>query len=202
MECKGRVPSGGIQAGEARVTMARFSRADGGSRSVARVRGRVERTQKPRSELPARCAGSNVPVIWYIFLSPRSLAQGVRGLGDVRGKPAKQAMGLYLRSSYIEYRREVKEMGQSQSATDPPSRTLSPEWMRTRAAAIHRDDGVCAFCGFRAWGYEPPSEEHPAGVIPTHTYQADHILAVEHGGSDDLSNVRTLCCKCHREHHQ
>jgi 5-methylcytosine-specific restriction protein A len=85
-----------------------------------------------------------------------------------------------------------------------------PGYLRDQVFA--RDKGVCVLCGtdcaaawnhlrkqrgaarLRAlahWGLGPKSRKS--------LWDADHILpVVEGGGACDLSNLRTLCLKCHR----
>jgi 5-methylcytosine-specific restriction endonuclease McrA len=82
-----------------------------------------------------------------------------------------------------------------------------------REQVFQRDHGVCAVCGAdtemlrrdkrkldyaarrrfeREWGV--------AGQSRRSLWDADHILPVcEGGGECDLSNLRTLCLKCHRQ---
>jgi hypothetical protein len=50
-----------------------------------------------------------------------------------------------------------------------------------RAAVWKRDHGVCALCGNNRSAWE-----------------ADHIVPLVMGGSNDISNYRTLCVKCHK----
>jgi hypothetical protein len=81
-----------------------------------------------------------------------------------------------------------------------------------RDKVFERDQGVCALCGtdcmahwhhikrqrgaartrlLAAWGVKPKSRQS--------LWDADHIVpVVEGGGECDLSNLRTLCLKCHR----
>lgn len=103
-------------------------------------------------------------------------------------------------------------------------RTFCSEWcvnewrLRTdpgylREQVFARDGGVCALCGIdtvaefnrirrlrgerrrlalKEWGLR--------GMSRTSLWDADHIVpVVEGGGECDLSNLRTLCLKCHRE---
>lgn len=85
-----------------------------------------------------------------------------------------------------------------------------PGYLRERVLA--RDRGVCARCGvdclaaerqlkrlrgvsrlkaLREWGLKAGSRKS--------LWDADHIVpVVEGGGECDLSNIRTLCLKCHR----
>ncbi len=81
-----------------------------------------------------------------------------------------------------------------------------------REKVFERDKGVCARCGVNCeaewirlkklrggarkrawmeWGLKPNSRRT--------LWDADHILpVVEGGGQCDLSNIRTLCLRCHR----
>ncbi|HZT38014.1 MAG TPA: HNH endonuclease signature motif containing protein [Bryobacteraceae bacterium] len=108
--------------------------------------------------------------------------------------------------------------------TPPGRRTFCSEWcvkewrLRTdsgylREQAFERDRGVCALCGmdcvaelrrlkrlrgrqrqtaWAAWGLRPGQRAS--------LWDADHIVPVAEGGGEcDLSNIRTLCIRCHRE---
>lgn len=81
-----------------------------------------------------------------------------------------------------------------------------------RGKVFERDRGLCAACGvdceaayrhlkkmrgparlraWMEWGLKPNSRRS--------LWDADHIVpVVEGGGECDLSNIRTLCLKCHR----
>lgn len=81
-----------------------------------------------------------------------------------------------------------------------------------REAVLQRDRGICAACGvdciaewncirrlrwarrvqaLAVWGLKPKQRAS--------LWDADHIVpVVEGGGECDLSNLRTLCLKCHR----
>ncbi len=87
----------------------------------------------------------------------------------------------------------------------------NPGYLREQVFA--RDKGVCGQCGadtvalrrdmrkldlaarrrfLRAWGLKEGSRKS--------MWDADHIVPVaEGGGQCDLSNMRTLCLRCHRE---
>jgi 5-methylcytosine-specific restriction endonuclease McrA len=93
--------------------------------------------------------------------------------------------------------------------------TCVHEWkLRTdpgylRAQVFARDKGVCALCGLDTealrkekrkldWGARRRFEKEwgPRGSL----WDADHIVPVVLGGGEcDLSNMRTLCLKCHRQ---
>lgn len=61
--------------------------------------------------------------------------------------------------------------------------SLLTSWAGLRQAICHRDRGICARCGLSAG----------------HDWECDHILRVVDGGTDDPTNLRTLCRLCHVE---
>lgn len=89
-----------------------------------------------------------------------------------------------------------------------------PGYLRERV--LERDHGVCAHCGvdclaterqlkrlrgaarlkaLMEWGLRSGSRKSSRKTL----WDADHIVpVVEGGGECDLSNLRTLCLKCHR----
>ena len=85
-----------------------------------------------------------------------------------------------------------------------------PGYLREKTLA--RDRGVCASCGVdtlaewrriqRSRGVARAKAYHEWGIRPgarKSLWDADHIVPVaEGGGACDLSNIRTLCLKCHR----
>jgi len=106
----------------------------------------------------------------------------------------------------------------------PGRRTFCSDWCveewklrsdpgHLRERTFERDKGVCALCGldcvaefhhmrklrgaarvrtFAEWGLRPGSRRS--------LWDADHVLPVAEGGGEcDLSNIRTLCLKCHRK---
>ncbi len=106
----------------------------------------------------------------------------------------------------------------------PPKKTFCSEWcvhewklrtdpgyLRERVAA--RDKGVCAICRtdtHEAWlrlkrsrGDRRSDALRKWGLTTLNRrtlWDADHIVpVVEGGGECDLSNIRTLCLRCHRE---
>jgi hypothetical protein len=105
-----------------------------------------------------------------------------------------------------------------------PRRTFCSEWcvhewrLRTdpsylRERVLARDRGICASCGtdtLEAWLQLKRSRgerrakrlEHwgLARMNRKSLWDADHIVpVVEGGGECDLSNIRTLCLRCHRQ---
>lgn len=103
-------------------------------------------------------------------------------------------------------------------------RTFCSEWcvhewrLRTdmgylREQVFDRDKGICAACGMdteaewkriqrlrgkRRW--QVLTEWRLQGRKRRDLWDADHIVPVAEGGGEcDLSNIRTLCLKCHRK---
>lgn len=81
-----------------------------------------------------------------------------------------------------------------------------PGYLRDQVFA--RDRGVCAECGIdtellrknkRKLDYAARRLFEKEWGLRRHLWDADHIVPVaEGGGQCDLSNMRTLCLKCHR----
>lgn len=82
-----------------------------------------------------------------------------------------------------------------------------------RAEVLKRDRGICAVCGldtlefFRRFQLVPARKRRALrGQLEMHArrrsfWDADHIVPVAEGGGEcDLSNLRTLCLWCHRDH--
>ena len=78
-----------------------------------------------------------------------------------------------------------------------------------REQVFQRDQGICAQCGLdtealrkdkRKLDYVARRQFEKDWGRRRHLWDADHIVpVVEGGGECDLSNMRTLCLKCHRE---
>lgn len=81
-----------------------------------------------------------------------------------------------------------------------------------RERVLERDRGICAVCGIdcivelrrikrlRGASRIKAISEWRMGSRKT-LWDADHVLPVSEGGGEcDLSNMRTLCLKCHRIH--
>ncbi len=78
-----------------------------------------------------------------------------------------------------------------------------------RAQVFERDRGVCAHCGTdteamrrdkRKLDYRARRQFEKDWGPRRHLWDADHIVPVAEGGGEcDLSNMRTLCLRCHRE---
>lgn len=82
-----------------------------------------------------------------------------------------------------------------------------PGYLREQVFA--RDRGVCAACGLdtealrkdkRKLDWASRRRFEKDWGRRKHLWDADHIIPVAEGGGEcDLSNMRTLCLKCHRE---
>jgi 5-methylcytosine-specific restriction endonuclease McrA len=77
-----------------------------------------------------------------------------------------------------------------------------------RAVVFERDHGVCALCGLdteqlrrdkRKLDYAARKAFEREWGSRLHFWDADHVIPVAEGGGEcGLSNMRTLCLKCHR----
>ncbi len=73
-----------------------------------------------------------------------------------------------------------KGIGKGKGRTASRSRYISPS---VRVSVLHRDGNKCVFCGRTAKQIE---------------LEIDHIIPFSKGGSNDLSNLPTLCIDCNR----
>jgi 5-methylcytosine-specific restriction enzyme A len=81
-----------------------------------------------------------------------------------------------------------------------------PSYLREQV--FERDRGVCVACGLdtealrkqkRKLDYAARHRFEKEWGTRRHLWDADHIVPVAEGGGEcDLSNMRTLCLKCHR----
>lgn len=62
-------------------------------------------------------------------------------------------------------------------------RGYGSEWVKVRTIALRRDRHLCIPC--------------LAGGRPTQATQVDHIRPKAKGGTDDLSNLQSICAACH-----
>lgn len=90
---------------------------------------------------------------------------------------------------------------------------LLHDWTHVRRQVEKRDRGVCRLCGISTervrsiyrllrseWGWEAARQWIKAnGFRPgSANWEADHIVPRCEGGTNELSNLRTLCCPCHK----
>ena len=78
-----------------------------------------------------------------------------------------------------------------------------------REQVFRRDKGVCAVCGVntevlrkekRKLDYAARKKFEKEWGKRRSLWDADHVVPVAEGGGEcDLSNMRTLCLKCHRD---
>lgn len=64
-------------------------------------------------------------------------------------------------------------------------RGYGAEWERTRKRILSRDKGLCQVC-LRSGRYRPARH-------------VDHVVPKFEGGSDDDSNLQSICLGCHAE---
>lgn len=65
------------------------------------------------------------------------------------------------------------------------NRTRGHKWMRIREAILTRDCGLCVPCKAK-------------GKLTIAT-EVDHILQLADGGTDDHSNLQSICHNCHAD---
>lgn len=100
-----------------------------------------------------------------------------------------------------EYRRKLSQANSGERAwnwkggvKDELARRLdTSEWRRTRVLCYERDNWLCADCGTKCLNTSD------AKLHPKRKIQAHHIIPRRQGGSDDLSNLVTLCMSCHHK---
>lgn len=85
-------------------------------------------------------------------------------------------------------------------------------WRGVRAKVAKRDKGVCAMCGAdcrslrRTYAALPKTKRKAFAErwnVPSRRrrktwWDADHIVALAEGGTNELENLRTLCLTCHK----
>lgn len=76
----------------------------------------------------------------------------------------------------------------------PGGGTRSPQWRALRLQVIRRDRYRCVNCGRQ--GRFPPGRPRK-GRGPSWGLQVDHIKPLSSGGTNDQTNLQTLCKACH-----
>lgn len=71
---------------------------------------------------------------------------------------------------------------QTSPRTASSARTNTTVWKHNRVLALQRDNYQCQIRGPRC---------------TVNAVQVDHVISVEHGGSDDLTNLQSTCKPCH-----
>ena len=69
-------------------------------------------------------------------------------------------------------------------------RGYGKEWTKLRKQVLRRDAYLCQIC--LAQGRLTPLGEYP------YDHAVDHITPKARGGTDYLSNLQSLCTKCHK----
>lgn len=76
--------------------------------------------------------------------------------------------------------------------TDAEKRRMQGwEWRETRKRVYERDTYTCQDCGCKCLGKRDVQQN------PKRKIQAHHIIRRRDGGTDDMSNLVTLCMQCH-----
>lgn len=68
---------------------------------------------------------------------------------------------------------------------------------RAKYLAKVRDRYICQQCGYGSKGFGNPYD----GYAQSHRIHAHHIVPIRDGGTNDLSNIITLCSRCHGMEH-
>lgn len=80
--------------------------------------------------------------------------------------------------------------GESTGGYGRTTRNATSGWQYKRKQAIERDNFQCQKCGIHGG---------PDGSVELHV---NHVVPKSEGGSDDLSNLQTLCRECHMHLHE
>lgn len=81
---------------------------------------------------------------------------------------------------------------ESNPPQNPPYRFAKSLSTRLRAQVLERNGYFCQMCGLEAG--QPDPERGGARTI----LQVGHIIDKSHGGTDAITNLRTLCAKCNQ----
>ncbi len=106
-----------------------------------------------------------------IIISPRHIQRKVKSLGLTRDQSTSFQLAIAKgRKTYDHLRKPFSSRDLRKGIS-----------LEQRYSIFKRDNGRCALCGVAA--------KHKALVI-------DHIIPVVNGGTNDPSNLRTLCREC------
>lgn len=118
-----------------------------------------------------------------------------------KGKPASEETKAKLRAqrSTPEYReaqasrqRGALSRNWKGGVTAAETRRMQGwEWRQARQKVYERDNFVCQDCGCKCLA------KQASKLDPKRRIQAHHIIRRRDGGTDDLSNLVTLCASCH-----
>ncbi len=120
-----------------------------------------------------------------------------------KGRPMSEEQRQLLTEQRAdpEYRRHMSEANSGERAwnwkggikPELARRLDTAEWRRTRVEVYERDNWTCQECGCRCLNTKD-AKAHPKRKI-----QAHHVVPRRFGGSDELSNLVTLCMSCHHK---
>ena len=106
-----------------------------------------------------------------IYITPRSIQRKLRQMGIVRS--LSEAFNLAIkkgRKSYEHLRKPIKSSTLRKGIN-----------LKTRFLILKRDNYRCVLCG---------NDSTNSRLV------IDHITAINHGGNNDIANLRTLCVEC------
>ena len=110
-----------------------------------------------------------------------------------RLRELRETEGWQIRSNVDD---STLKPGEYRLESQPPDRGeyifQRPVSARVRAQVLERNGYTCQMCGS---GAGDPDEENPGRTVRLHI---GHIVDRDHGGSDELSNLRALCSTCNQ----
>lgn len=110
--------------------------------------------------------------------------------------PTLQEQGRCAQPKPSRFRRDVvKHAGKVEKAAAARKQSANERaiWKAIGRAVWTRDGGMCRVCSRHV------RREH---VYPTMAAQCHHIVYRSAGGSDEFSNLVTLCGQCHADEHE
>jgi 5-methylcytosine-specific restriction endonuclease McrA len=138
--------------------------------------------------------------------SRRKQSESMRGKpAPNKGKSPSEATKAIWREqrSTLEYRQAARERFLGEKSpnwkggvkSELNRRLDTAEWRRRRCEVYERDKWTCQDCGVKCKNSADSkfANQHKRKI------QAHHIVARRDGGSDELSNLVTLCMSCHHK---
>jgi len=126
----------------------------------------------------------NLELVWRELGRPPGNPSMTRYGFRISSKPYKTRWGSLRNACQLLARFKRGEITEPQLlGTVPTRRTRAALSLKLRWDVLKRDDYGCVVCGAR-----PPDVQ----------LEVDHILAVSRGGTNDLTNLRTLCRPCNQ----
>lgn len=117
--------------------------------------------------------------------------KGVPWSDETRAKHAYRQSNEYREVQAV---RQRGELGHNWQGGKTSESTLQGwPWRRRRQECYERDRWICQDCGCKCLA------TRDAKQYPKRKIQAHHLVSRRDGGTDDLSNLITLCMSCHHK---